>query len=192
MQGYLAAIKKQFHYYKQLADKCFSRLSNDDIHWQFNNQSNSIAITVKHIAGNMKSRWTNFLTEDGEKSWRNRDNEFKDPYVSKAAMIEDWESGWDCLFGALESIADEDLSKLVYIRNIGHTVSEAINRQLAHYPYHIGQIVYITRMIKGEEWESLSIPKGDSEVYNKELFSKQKSRGHYTDNFLDQESDHSS
>ncbi len=180
-QNYLKSVKKQFQYYKTLGDKTFATLSDDDIHWQFNEESNSIAIIVKHIVGNMLSRWTNFLTEDGEKSWRNRDSEFEDPYTSKKDMLTAWEKGWECLFNAINPLKESDLEKLVYIRNQGHTITEAINRQLAHYPYHIGQIIYIAKMIKNENWISLSIPKNQSKNYNQEKFGKQKERKHFTD-----------
>src|SRR5690606_10328919 len=126
----------------------------------------SISIIAKHIVGNMLSRWTHFLTEDGEKTWRDRDAEFEDTYTSKEDLIAAWESGWFCLFKALKSLNTSDLERIMYIRNEGHTVTEAINRQLAHYPYHIGQIVFLGKLLKGHDWLSLSIPKGNSATYN--------------------------
>ena len=129
----------------------------------------------------MLSRWTNFLTEDGEKEWRNRDDEFEDTYSSKEEMFAYWEEGWQCLLNTLNLLEAKDLEKIIYIRNQGHTVLEAINRQLAHYPYHIGQIVYIAKLLKGDNWKSLSIPKGKSKIYNQEKFSKEKERKHFTD-----------
>jgi hypothetical protein len=181
MSSYLESITKQFQYYKLLGDKTFEQLHEDDIHWQFNSESNNIAIIVKHIVGNMLSRWTSFLTEDGEKEWRRRDTEFEDAYSTKEDMLVAWEKGWQCLFDAILSLTENDLERIIYIRNQGHTVTEAINRQLSHYPYHIGQIVYVGKMVKGENWQSLSVPKGKSSAYNKEKFGKGKGRRHFTD-----------
>ncbi len=129
----------------------------------------------------MLSRWTDFLTNDGEKSWRNREAEFDDAYPDKSSMMEAWEKGWACVFIALESVRPEDLSKIIYIRNEGHSVLEAIQRQLAHYPRHIGQILYQAKAIKGSDFKSLSIPKGNSENFNKEKFDQEKTRRHFTD-----------
>ena len=179
--SYLTSIIKQFQYYKLLGDKTFAQISERDLHWQFNEGSNSTAIIVKHIVGNMLSRWTNLLTEDGEKPWRRRDDEFVDTYETKEEMLADWERGWQCLFSAIEPLTDNDLERIIYIRNHGHTVTEAINRQLAHYSYHIGQIVLLGKMINNNEWESLSIPKGESTAYNKNKFAKDKVRKHFTD-----------
>ena len=179
--NYLDSIRKQFQYYKMLGDKTFAQLSEQDIHWQHNDDSNSIAIVAKHIVGNMLSRWTNFLTEDGEKEWRNRDGEFENDIADKKDLLARWEKGWECLFDAINPLKAEDLDRIVYIRNQGHTVLEAINRQLAHYAYHVGQLVYIGKLIKGQEWTSLSIPKGKSTTYNKEKFDKEKGRRHFTD-----------
>jgi Protein of unknown function (DUF1572) len=181
MSSYLNSIKKQFEYYKLLGDKTFEQLNNQDIHWQLNKDSNSVSIIVKHIVGNMLSRWTDFLTEDGEKEWRKRDQEFEDAYQNKEALITDWEKGWQCLFDAIQPLTDQDLEHIIYIRNQGHTVTESIHRQLSHYAYHIGQIVFIGKLIKGENWKSLSVPKGQSSAYNKEKFSKDKGRRHFTD-----------
>lgn len=182
MTTYLSSVKKQFEYYKSLADKAMLQVEADEkLNWQPDPNSNSIAIVVKHLAGNMRSRWTNFLHEDGEKSWRNREAEFEGGYASRAEMLEHWEQGWKCLFDALESLTEADLEKIIYIRNEGHTVLEAINRQLAHYPYHVGQIVYLGRMLAGDNWRSLSIPKGGSEAFNAERFAQEKQRKHFTD-----------
>jgi len=183
--NYLDSIQKQFEYYKLLGDLSFQQLDNEALFWQYNPESNSIAILVNHLAGNMKSRWTDFLSSDGEKTWRNRDAEFEDLIQSRAQLIAKWEEGWTCLFEALTAIAPEHLSSEVYIRNLGHTVIEAINRQLAHYAYHVGQIVFLAKMIKGEDWKSLSIPKGDSQHYNSKKFAKPKHREHFTKEFLD-------
>ena len=182
MKTYLASSIKQFEYYKSLGDKTFAQLSFEELQKEFVQDSNSISIIVKHIVGNMLSRWTNFLTEDGEKDWRHRDNEFIDSFQSKEELIEAWNKGWDCLFSAIKSLSESDLERIIYIRNQGHTVIEAINRQMMHYAYHIGQIVYLGKLIKGEKWESLSIPKGKSKDYNKDKFQKDKGRRHFTDN----------
>ncbi|KAA5823655.1 DUF1572 domain-containing protein [Algibacter amylolyticus] len=181
MESYLESVNKQFEYYKSLGDKTFKQLSFDDMLWQSDEDANSIAILVKHIAGNMRSRWSNFLTEDGEKSWRNRDDEFVSDFTSEEAVIATWESGWFCLFNAIRALKPEDLEHIIYIRNGGHTVTEAINRQLAHYAYHVGQIVFLGKLLKGKEWKSLSIPKGNSATYNKAKFNNEKERRHFTD-----------
>lgn len=179
--SYLTSIIKQFEYYKSLGDKTIEQLTFEDIQWQSNEDSNSVAIIVKHIAGNMLSRWTNFLTEDGEKEWRLRDDEFINSFKTKEDVVATWESGWLCLFNAIKPLKTEDLERIIYIRNQGHTVTEAINRQLAHYSYHIGQMVFLGKLIKGENWKSLSIPKGNSKTYNAEKFSKEKGKRHFTD-----------
>ncbi|TRX60782.1 DUF1572 domain-containing protein [Fulvivirga sp. M361] len=184
-ENYLQSIIQQFEYYKMLGHKTFDQLSEEELFWQFNAESNSIAIMVQHLWGNMLSRWTDFLTSDGEKEWRRRDMEFEAVIQNKKEVLTKWEEGWTCLFAALQSINAENLNSEVYIRNQGHTVVEAINRQLAHYSYHIGQIVYIGRMIKGNEWKSLSIPKGDSKQFNKEKFSQPKRKEHFTKGLLD-------
>lgn len=179
--SYLSSIIKQFEYYKSLGDKTLSQLSFEETQWQNDEHANSIAIIVKHISGNMLSRWTNFLTEDGEKSWRQRDDEFVDSFKTNEDLIACWENGWLCLFNAIKPLKTKDLEDVIYLRNQGHTVTEAINRQLAHYAYHIGQIVFLGKLIKGDEWQSLSIPKGGSKRYNTEKFSKEKGRRHFTD-----------
>lgn len=182
---YLNSVKKQFEYYKMLGDKTFAQLSDEQLFWQYNEESNSIATIVKHLWGNMLSRWTDFLTTDGEKDWRNRDAEFENDMVSKQDLLDKWTEGWACLFDALNSLTNNDLDKIIYIRNQGHTVMEAINRQLAHYPYHIGQIVFLGKMMCNDTWTSLSVPKGKSIEFNAEKFSKPKHKAHFTDEFLD-------
>ena len=169
-ENYLKSVLFEFKRYKTLGDKTFEQLSEKEIHWTYSESDNSIALIVKHIVGNMLSRWTNFLTEDGEKSWRNRETEFVEPYSTKAEMTAAWEKGWKCLFEALHSINQENFETQIQIRGEAHTIPEAINRQLAHYPNHVGQILYIGKMIKGEKWISPSIPKGDSEAFNKKMF----------------------
>jgi hypothetical protein len=162
---YLTSAIKQFDYYKLLAEKTFNQLSEEQLFWQYNEESNSIATIVKHLSGNMLSRWTDFLTTDGEKDWRNRDAEFENIITTKLELIELWDKGWACFYTALHSITDNDLSKEIFIRNMGQTVLDAINRQLAHYPYHVGQIVFIGKMCCNTNWESLSIPRNKSTAY---------------------------
>lgn len=181
MDSYLESIKKQFLYYKMLGEKAMEQLQEEQLFWQYNEESNSIAILVNHIAGNMLSRFTEFLTTDGEKPWRNRDAEFTNPFQNKAELMEHWNKGWDCLMNALNQLTEADLEKIIYIRNDGHTVTEAINRQLAHYPYHIGQMVFIAKMLKNEDWRTLSIARNKSADYNSRKFSQDKDRRHYTD-----------
>lgn len=139
--------------------------------WQYNEASNSIAVIVQHLWGNMLSRWTNFLTEDGEKDWRDRDTEFETVIKSKDELLAKWNEGWQCLFNALDSLKEEDLSKTIYIRKEPHKVADAINRQLAHYSHHLGQIVYVGKMQLNEKWKSLSIPKGNSTQFNEKMMS---------------------
>ncbi len=178
---YLNSVRKQFEYYKSVGEKTFDQLNDEDLFWQYNDESNSIAIMVNHLWGNMKSRWTDFLTSDGEKEWRNRDQEFEPVIQSREELIEKWRDGWKCLFDALNSLHRENFSTKVYIRNQEHSVIDAVNRQLAHYTYHIGQIVYVGRMMKGGEWKSLTIPKGKSTEFNHDKFSKGKHKGHFSD-----------
>ena len=179
--SFLDSVVKQFEYYKSLGDKTFSQLSFEELQTEIAEDTNSISIIVKHMVGNMLSRWTNFLIEDGEKEWRKRDREFEDTYETKNQLIENWNTGWQCLFDAIKPLTEDDLERIIYIRNQGHTVTEAINRQLAHYAYHIGQIVFLGKIIQNEKWNSLSIPKGKSKDYNKDKFSKPKRKEHFTD-----------
>lgn len=174
--NYLESAKTQFAYYKMIADKTFEQLSDEQLFWQYNGESNSIAMIVKHMHGNMLSRWTDFLNSDGEKAWRNRDAEFENEVQSRQQLLQQWEEGWNCLFEALDALTPEDLTKVVYIRNQGHTALEAINRQLAHYPYHIGQMVFVGKMLKDNVWTSLSIPKGGSEAFNAAKFAQPKGK----------------
>ncbi len=183
-QSYLSSVIKQFEYYKSLGDKTFAQVSDEHLFWQYNDDSNSIATIVYHVAGNMLSRWTDFLTSDGEKDWRNRDAEFENTIQTREALLQRWEEGWACLFNALNPLTEADLDKIVYIRNQGHTVTEAINRQLAHYPYHIGQLVFLGKMLCQGGWQSLSIPKGNSQAYNAEKFSQEPHIEHFTDEII--------
>lgn len=163
---YLQTVIRRMKYYKDLGDKTFEQLNDWDFHYQSNEESNSIAIIIQHMAGNMLSRWTNFLTEDGEKDWRQRDDEFAIHDQGKQQLIAIWEKGWDCFFDALGALKKKDLKLTVLIRKEPLSVIDAINRQLAHYPYHVGQIIHIAKIIKGKNWNNLSIPKGESQVYN--------------------------
>jgi hypothetical protein len=164
-EGFLKDSIKRFKYYKELGDKTFEQIDEAAIFYQPTTESNSIAIIVQHMYGNMLSRWTNFLTEDGEKEWRKRDAEFEPMQCTKQDILAFWNDGWKCMFDTLESLQPADLTKIITIRTEPLTVYDAILRQLAHYPYHVGQIVYIGRMTKNEGWKSLSIPKGDSAAY---------------------------
>ncbi len=166
---------KRFKYYKDLGDKTFQQLTDEDVLWRYNEVSNSISTIVKHLSGNMKSRWTNFLTEDGEKSWRNRDSEFEYDLQSKEEMLKIWEEGWQILFRALDQITPENIHQIIFIRGEELSVIDALLRQLAHYPYHVGQIIFIAKMIKNEDWKTLSIAKNKSEEYHLELLKNQKS-----------------
>lgn len=178
---FLDSSKKLFRYYKGLADKAIHQLSEEQVLQKPNEASNSIALIVHHLTGNMISRFTDFLTTDGEKPWRNREAEFNEAYPNKAAMLVAWEKGWACLFTALDAMKPEDLSRLIYIRNEGQSVLEAFQRQLAHYSSHVGQIVYQAKVLKGDDFVSLSIPKGGSADFNKDKFSQEKGRRHFTE-----------
>lgn len=182
--GYLESVIKQFEYYKFLGEKAMDQLPDEKLFWQYNPESNSIAIIVQHLWGNMLSRWTDFLNSDGEKEWRNRDAEFENKISTKEQLLAKWEEGWKRLLDTLKELKEDDLQKIVYIRNQGHTVMEAINRQLAHYPYHVGQIIYIAKMVADSDWKSLSIPRGDSKAYNTKKFVKPKTKEHFTDEIL--------
>lgn len=178
--NFLESIHQLFRYYKSLGDKAMEQLSEDQFHQRANEASNTIAIIVKHISGNMLSRWTNFLESDGEKEWRHRESEFEDDLQTKADVLAAWNKGWDCLFYAIDPLTPDDLERIIYIRNEGHTVLEAIHRQLAHYSSHIGQIIYLAKSLKSDEWISLSIPKGQSKNFNQQKFSQEKRRKHFT------------
>ncbi len=157
---------KRFTNYKELGDKTLTQLEEKDLHFQPSSESNSIAVIIRHMHGNMLSRWTNFLTEDGEKEWRQRDAEFEAAAnCSKAELLACWNEGWSCLLDTLESLRPEDMVNTVTIRTEPLPVYDAILRQLAHYSCHVGQIVYIGKLIKNEQWVSLSIPKGNSLQY---------------------------
>lgn len=165
-QEFLSSAIRRLRYYKLLGDRTFAQLEEKDLLYQPNAASNSIAIIIQHLHGNMLSRWTNFLTEDGEKPWRKRDEEFGVLPLTRAQLLERWEQGWACFLGALESLTADDLGKTITIRQEPLLVVDAINRQLSHYPYHVGQIVWIGRMLRDQAWQSLSIEPGKSAEYN--------------------------
>jgi hypothetical protein len=158
-ENFLESSRRIFRQYKKLGEGAIAQLSDADVQARPNEESNSIALIVHHLSGNMLSRWTDFMTTDGEKPWRRRDAEFEETYPDKKAMLEAWEKGWACLFAALDKLTPEELVKTIYIRNEAQTVLEAIQRQLAHYPHHVGQILFQAKALKGDEFKSLSIPK---------------------------------
>lgn len=169
MTTYLPSLTKQLNYYRSLAEKTFSQLSDEQLFWHYNSESNNVAMIVKHMAGNMISRWTDFLTTDGEKDWRDRDTEFADDIKDRAAMMKKWNEGWDCVFNALNPLTEADLSRTIHIRGEAMSVVDGCNRQLAHYAYHTGQIAFLGKMMMNEKWNSLSIPKGKSKEFNEKM-----------------------
>lgn len=171
IQHYLNNVKREFLRYKSVGDATLEQLEETELHWSPNAGDNSIALIVKHLHGNMLSRWTNFLEEDGEKAWRDREQEFTTPPTDKKAILELWEEGWKVLFMAMDKMDSDTVEKPIKIRGEVHTPIEALNRQLAHYSSHVGQIVYLGKSIKGTNWKSPSIPKGGSEDFNKSMFS---------------------
>lgn len=179
--SYLISVKKQFSYYKTLGEKTIEQLQPEQLFISANDDTNSIAIIIKHLSGNMLSRWTDFLTSDGEKEWRNRDEEFENVLITQEDVLIAWNKGWNCLLNALENLQPEQLSTIIYIRNEGHTVIEAINRQLAHYSYHVGQIVFYAKLLKSSNWTSLTIPRNNSNSYNEMKFAQKKSIQNFTD-----------
>ncbi|WP_088067656.1 DUF1572 family protein [Gottfriedia luciferensis] len=171
---FLSNSLKEFHGIKRLGDRAMAQLNNEELHWQPSTESNSIAIIVKHLSGNMLSRWTDFLTTDGEKPWRNRDVEFEGDYQSKDDLLADWNKGWNVVFSTLEGLTEKDVLKTITIRGEDHSVIEAIHRQISHYGYHIGQIVFIAKQVKNTEFESLSIPKGKSQQFLEQKLNEAK------------------
>lgn len=163
---FLNSAIQQFRDYKSLAEKTFAQIKDADFHYQPNETTNSIAINITHLYGNMLSRWTNFLTEDGEKEWRQRDDEFEVHQYSREKLSQLWAEGWQTVFNALEPLKTDDLAKTIYIRSKPLTVIDAIHRQLTHYAYHVGQIVMLGKIIKDKEWQTLSIAKGQSGAFN--------------------------
>ncbi|HET9100537.1 MAG TPA: DUF1572 family protein [Acidobacteriaceae bacterium] len=163
-------------YYKKLAERAIAQATDAQLYQRLDDDANSIAIVMQHMAGNMKSRWTNFLSQDGEKPWRNRDSEFERPPATRGALLQMWEDGWDRVFQALESLTDPDLNRTVPIRGEAHSVMQAINRQVAHYAYHCGQIVLLAKHFQHAQWTSLTIPKGKSEEFNARVRAREASQ----------------
>ena len=173
MENFLKSATKQFEYYKWLGEQTMKQLKDEDLFWQYNDDSNSIAMIIKHLSGNMLSRWTDFLNSDGEKPWRNREAEFENDMETRDEILNIWNKGWACLMDALNSINEGNWHKVIYIRNEPHSLVDAINRQLAHYPYHVGQIVFIGKMLTNNNWASLSIPKGKTQEFNEKKFAEE-------------------
>jgi hypothetical protein len=167
--SYLEESLAWFRYYKKLAEEAMAQATDEQLYAALDPESNSIAIIVKHLAGNMRSRWTDFLTTDGEKPDRHRDTEFEDPPVTRAALMELWQAGWNSLFSALEPLSDADLGRRVTIRGEAHSVMQAVNRQMAHYACHIGQIVLLAKHYQSAHWRSLSIPRGKSAEFTRRV-----------------------
>jgi hypothetical protein len=173
MTSYREDSAAVFGYYKKLAERAMEQVADQELFVVLDEEMNSIAIIVKHMAGNMRSRWTDFLSSDGEKPDRNRDSEFEQPPAKREAVMKMWEEGWSCLFAALEPLADADMSRTVTIRGEAHSVMQAINRQIAHYAYHCGQIVLLAKHFKGPEWKSLSVPRNRSADVNQKVWAKE-------------------
>jgi hypothetical protein len=167
--SYLEDSLAVLRYYKTLAERAMDQVADEHLFTALDNEANSIAIIVKHMTGNMRSRWTDFLTTDGEKPDRNRDGEFVDPPATRAALLADWENGWARVFAALEPLTDDDLTRTVTIRGEPHSVMQAINRQLAHYPHHVGQIVLLAKHFACDHWQSLSVPRNRSAEFNRKV-----------------------
>jgi len=165
-----------FRYYKKTTDAAMAQVTDEQLYAVLDDEMNSIALIVKHMAGNMRSRWTDFLTSDGEKPDRHRDSEFLDPPAGREALMDMWEQGWACLFQALEPLTDADLSRTITIRGEAHSVMQAMNRQVAHYSYHCGQIVFLAKHFKGADWKTLSVPRGASGGFNEKVLRGQASQ----------------
>jgi uncharacterized damage-inducible protein DinB len=178
---FLESARKLFRYYRKLGEGAIAQLSDEQVLARSTEASNSVALIVHHLSGNMLSRWTDFLSSDGEKPWRNRDAEFEEAYRDKKAMMEAWDNGWACLLATLDQLKPADLPTIIYIRNEGQTVLEAIQRQLAHYSSHVGQIIFQAKFLKGAAFQSLSIPKGNSQKFNEEKFKQEKEVRHFSD-----------
>ncbi len=167
--SYIEDALAVFRYYKKLAERAMEQVGDEQLFEVLDSEANSIAIIVKHMTGNMRSRWTDFLTSDGEKPNRDRDSEFVEPPATRAALLEEWEDGWSRLFGALESLSEADLGRTITIRGEAHSVMQAINRQLAHYPHHVGQIVLLAKHFACDHWQSLSVPRNKSGEFNRRV-----------------------
>jgi uncharacterized damage-inducible protein DinB len=162
----ITASLNEFRRYKSLGERAMAQIQDDQLQVALDPESNSIAVIVKHMAGNMRSRWMDFLTTDGEKPDRHRDSEFESPPATRAELMRRWESGWDYVFRAVEPLADADLARTIYIRTEPYSVGEAIQRQIAHYAYHVGQIVFLAKHFQSARWNSLSIPRGKSRDFD--------------------------
>ncbi len=173
MSAFLDATLNTFSKQKQMAEKAMMQISDDDLHVGLHPETNSIAVIAKHMAGNMRSRWTDFLTSDGEKPWRDRDDEFVDTHKTRAAIMSDWESGWSCLLQSVGALTEADLDRQVIIRGEPHTVPLAILRQIDHYAYHTGQIVMVARILAKGQWQVLTIPRGQSRQFNEKFWHGQ-------------------
>jgi NADPH-dependent ferric siderophore reductase len=167
--SYLEDSLALLRYYKKLAERAMEQVADEHLFTALDAEANSIAIIVKHMTGNMRSRWTDFLSTDGEKPSRNRDGEFVDPPPTRETLMAGWDSGWACVFAALESLTDQDLTRTVTIRGEAHSVMQAINRQLAHYPHHIGQIVLLAKHFACDHWQSISVPRNRSAEFNRKV-----------------------
>jgi len=167
--SYLEDSLALFRHYKKLAERAMEQVTDEQLFAVLDEESNSIAIIVKHMAGNMRSRWTDFLTADGEKPNRDRDSEFVDPPATRKALLEVWEDGWTRMFLALEPLSDADLSRTVTIRGEAHSVMQAVNRQMAHYAHHVGQIVMLAKHFAHDRWQSLSVPRKQSAEFNRRV-----------------------
>jgi hypothetical protein len=168
--SYLADSIALFHYYKHLGERAMEQLSDSELYTALDGEGNSVAVIVKHMAGNMRSRWSDFLTTDGEKSDRNRDAEFEGESTgSREDLMRRWESGWKVVFDALAPLTESDLSTKVFIRSEPHSVMQAINRQIAHYSYHVGQIVFLAKHLHSSDWKVLTVPRGKSAAFNKDV-----------------------
>jgi Protein of unknown function (DUF1572) len=174
--SYLEDSLTLFRAYKKLAERAMEQVSDEQLFIALDDESNSIAIIVKHMAGNMRSRWTDFLTTDGEKPDRNRDSEFVDPAATRAALLQVWEEGWTCVFDAIEPLTDADLGRRITIRGEAHSVMQAVNRQVAHYAQHVGQIVLLAKHFAGADWKSLSVPRNRSAEFNRKVASGEASQ----------------
>jgi hypothetical protein len=173
----LSAVLDEFQKIKKLADKSIAQLTDEQLHATIDPDANSVAILMRHMAGNMRSRWINFLTSDGEKPDRMRDREFEDAGQTRGELLAEWEHGWQCLFEALTPLTDADLQRTVVIRGEPHSVYKAISRQVAHYAGHAYQILLLAKHTTGENWKTLSIPRGQSEEFNRRMLAKLKAEG---------------
>ncbi len=174
--SYLKDSLDLLRFYKKTAERAMAQAPDEALFRELDAQSNSIAIVVKHMSGNMRSRWTDFLTSDGEKPWRNRDSEFEAPAQTRADVMAQWEAGWNCMFAVLEPLTEGDLGRTITIRSEPHSVMQAINRQVAHYSYHIGQIVYLARHFAGDKWQAVTIPRKKSAEFNARVKSGEASQ----------------